>query len=362
MKTRHFIACATSLSLFLSCNNSAQTTTGHTVQQAPVDSTTQANAEEGNKIDYDNTKVIRTVYVIDRKGADMKQQASTDAKSLGSYAFGERLDVIEETAEWLGVRDRITREFMRDGDKIQSNGWEKVYVLKKNTGSMDEISLIPADLNIVSLVTVDQKTQLFEKGKPLAEYIKLELIDRSVFDGQRSKAVDFLLADTAVHKKRDGVIELVCQEKTVKYVDKPDAEEEIQEFQYVGQVEFLNRYLITGSYWESGDYRFIDKVSGGETNIFEAYPNISPDRKHIICINSNPYEITADLELYSISDSKIDKVMAASFKNWMPTGELSDMFWGADGNLYSAVSHVSAFWKTDGNLNDKFQYIRIKLL
>lgn len=326
------------------------------------DTTTTEDENIGNKIDYDKTKVIQSVYVIDRNGTEMKQQAEKNSKSLGTYEFGAKLDVIEETEEWFGVRDRITREFLRNGSKIESIRWEKVYVSKKNTGSINEITLVPSDLNIISSLTINKKTENFEKDKELKDFLKIELIDRSLFESKRSSEINFLLADTTETKKKKGTIELKCQTKVKKYFDKPDAEESVQVFHYIGQFEFLNKYLICGSYYEGLDYKFIDKSSGEETQIFGEYPNISADKKHIICIYTNPYETTADFELYSIDDKKINHSMSASFKNWMPTVEPGEMFWSTDCYLYVTVNHVNSFWKEDGNLNDKCQHIRIKIL
>ncbi len=326
------------------------------------DTLTTENENTGNKIDYDNTKVIKSIYVTDRNGIEVKQQANNNSKTLGVYEYGTKLDIIEETENWYGVRDRITREFYINGSKIESIGWEKVYVLKNKTGSINEITLVPSDLNIISYLTVNQKTEHFETGKDLTDFLTLELIDKSVFDNKKNSSVDFLLADTIVNKKKNGIIELKCQNKTVKYIDKPDAEEARQVFQYVGQIEFLNKYVIGGSYWESGDFKFIDKTNGEETNSFVDYPYISPDKKNIICVYANPYETTTDLEFYSVSDNKIKQIMSASFKNWMPTVESGEMFWSSDGYLYLTVNHVNSFWKVDGNLNDKCQYIRIKIL
>jgi hypothetical protein len=357
MKTLLNILFSILLLTLLSCNNGEQS------KHNPVKDPTAIEEENaGITINYDSTKVIKTAYVTDRKGVDIKQQANKNSKTLGTYGYGTKLEVIEETEDWFGVRDRITREFYRDGCKIESTTWEKVYVVKNKTGSIEEIKLIPSDLNIISSLTINQKTEYFETDKKLTKYLTLELIDKSLFDNQKNSAVCFLLTDTIVKKKRNGILELKCKNKTVKYVDKPDAEVDVQVFNYVGQIEFLNKYPISGAYWESGDYKFIDKTSGEETNTFVDYPYISPDKKSIICINTNHFNFTADLEFYTISGNEIKQIMSASFKNWMPTLSNGKMFWSSDGYLYLTVNHVNSFWKTDGNLNDKCQHIRIKIL
>lgn len=361
MKTRLNITISALLLTLFSCCNSPQINK-QTKQNSVTDTTAMSGENAGIKIDYYNTSILKSVSVIDRKGVEIKQQPNENSSTLGTYEYGTRLNIIEETENWFGIRDRITREFYRNGRKIESTAWEKVYVLKSKTGSIEEIKLVLSDLNIISAFTINNKTQYFEAGKQLTEYLAIELIDKSLFDSKKSSSIDFLLADTILNKKRNGVIELKCQNRTTKYIDKPDAETEEQIFSYVGQIVFLNKYLVCGSYREWGDYKFIDKKSGEETNTFVDYPYISPDKKYIICIHTNPYDLTADLELYSISDSITKKIMSTSFKNWMPIVENGDMFWSSDGYLYLTVNHINYFWKTDGNLNEKCQYIRIKIL
>ena len=355
-----------SLFIFFSCNNNEQPREKKVqdtiVEPAAAVVEPSDEENEGNQINYDETKVLREVFVLSRAGTEIKQQADKNAKTLGKYEYGAKLEVIEDTKDWLGVRDRITREYSKNGNNIESTAWEKVYVLKNATGSINEVALVPADLNIISLLTVNGKTENIENGKELKRFLKIELVDKALFESKRNSAVNYLLADTNNVKKKNGVIELKCQAKIKRYTDKPDAEEDRQVYKYEGQIGFLNQYLIGGSYYESSDYIFVDKSSGEQTQSFGDFPNISPDKKYILAIYANPYETTADLELYAITDRKIKSVMSASFKNWMPNIEPGDMFWSSDTYLYVAVNHAKSFWKQDGNLNDVGQYIRIKVL
>lgn len=344
-----------------SCNNHRHTKK-HPASNSVADTVTIKPESKAHSIDYDKTKVIKSVYVTDRTGAEIKQEADIDSETLGTYQFGTKLEVIEETEEWFGVRDRITREFVNDGSQIERTAWEKVYVLKSKTGPIDKITLIPSELNIISSLNTNQKAETFETDKELKGFLKIELIDKQLFESKRGNEADYLLADTSAIKKVNGIIELKCQHKTVKYIDKPDDEENRQVFDYVGQLQFLNKYLIGGSYYEGLDYRFIDKITGEETQVFGDYPNVSADKKHIICIYTNPYDTTADLALYSINNNEVKHIVSASFKYWMPTVEPQEMFWGKDNYLYLAVNHVNSFWKEDGHLNSNCQYIRIKIL
>ncbi|WP_293916146.1 MULTISPECIES: SH3 domain-containing protein [unclassified Sphingobacterium] len=363
MKTLLPITFALLLVCASACGNS-QKTTNTTVQDTTVrDSSVVAESDdEGIPIDFDSTKVLKTTTVTDRSGAELKQQANEQSKKLGRYTYGTRLEVIEENDKWYGVRDRITRNHTKDGQEIETTRWEKVYVLKSKTGSMKEITLVPGDLDIISLWVKNEKSEYFENGKQLKEYLKIELIDKSLFESKKQTAVNFLLADTTKIQKKNGVIELKTQNKTVRFTDKPDAEEDMQIFKYEGQIEALNSYLISGSYYESMDYRLIDKTSGEEKQVFGEFPYISPDKKHIISIYANPYESTGDFELYTITDKRIKQVISVSFKNWMPAVDPGELFWSNDGYIYLTANHVNSFWMENGQLNNTYQYLRIKVL
>jgi hypothetical protein len=296
-------------------------------------------------------KIIQTLYVTNRNGVEIKEQADSSSQSFGSYSYGDKLKVIEIADQWLGVLDN-------KGGK----GWGKFYVLNNSAGDISQIQLDSSDLNIITSMTLNQKTEYFEKGKNLNDYIKIELTDQQTFEDSRENSVTFLIADTAIVKKENGIIDLKCKLKNKKYIDKPDLEEQREEFKYVGQIDFLNRYIVSGSYWEAHDYRFIDKTGGEETDTLGAYPNISPDKRHIICIWANPYDMTGDLELYSIHRNKIKHIVSVGFKNWMPTAENGEIFWSTDGYLYLTANHVASFWKENGHNNEKCQYLKIKIL
>ena len=146
------------------------------------------------------------------------------------------------------------------------------------------------------------------------------------------------------------------------FIDKSPLDEAKQEYSYLGQILFLNVYLIEGLYWENLDYKFISKLNGKEVQSFSGFPYISPDKKYIITVNADPYDTDADVELYKIINGKPKNILRASFKNWMPAVDKVNMFWSNDGHLYVPILSPEEFWKPDGNLNDKYEYIRISIL
>jgi len=326
-----------------------------------IDTASNRRSEErGNPIDY-NTKVLSNVYVTVRDGIDSQERPNQSSGSVIRFEYGAKLEVIEIIGEWLGVRERILRKFIRNGSHIESTGWEKVYVPKNATGNLNDISLLEKDLNIIATLTLKGKTFGYEEGEILTDYLKIDLIDKSIFDLKKTSAVNFLLADTTVIYKKNGVIELPTAKGLKKFTDKPDAETEMQEFAYVGQVKFLNSYVLQGIYWENWDYKFINKTTGKQETSFVSYPHISPDKEHILCISGNPYSNTADLELYTIRNNKVKIVMAASFINWMPINDIHTTFFSNDGFLYVQVLPMSTYWNANEGSNIESQYIRIKI-
>ncbi|MFD2287113.1 SH3 domain-containing protein [Pedobacter petrophilus] len=258
----------------------------------PILKETKNQIPKTNSLDYDRIKVIRQVFVIMKQGIPLREATSEQANILGHAEYGEMLDVVEDLGDWIAVRGRIGRNYVKDdGTRVESSGWEKVYVARNETGTLDEIQLTQSDLNMITSTNINQKSDFFEKGKPLTTHLRLELINQSVFETQKSNIVDFLLADTNVIIKKNGITTLPTANKPVKIKDKP-GEEDREEYKYFGQIEHLNQYLVEGSYYESHDFKFFDKTSGKETQVFADYPHISSNRKNIISIYGNPYDST----------------------------------------------------------------------
>ena len=316
---------------------------------------------DGIAIDYDNTSVLREVYVTDKSGITAYQLPSGAAKKVQDYPFGAKLEVIEDNKEWYGIRERVFRQYHKKGTEIESVKWEKIYVKKSQTGLFNTIVLKPNDLNIISYLLADGKDESFEKGEALNKYLKFELIDKALFEKKRPLAVNYLSKDQMIKKKK-GVLSIPTANKVVKLIDIDTDNDGRASFEYIGQINALNQHLIFGQFWEISGYTMIDKTNGQQTESLVGFPYLSPDKKHIIAVYGDPYgEQHTDLELYRIQNNKILFIMSAEFKNWMPTVEPEDIFWAKDGYLYLAVTHSSVFWKEDGSLNDQFQYMRIKI-
>jgi hypothetical protein len=218
------------------------------------------------------------------------------------------------------------------------------------------------NLNKVTSVFINGIEMDLGDDSLLKNYLKIDPVSKSTFTARQKTAVNFIDTDSTGITKKNGILKLPIKGGYKTYFDKNPFDETKQEFTYLGQVLFLNVYLIGGLYWEHLDYRFTSKINGEVIQSFSGYPYISKDKKYIISIYPDLYDTDADLELYKIINGKPENIIRTSFKNWIPAVHKVNMFWSNDGSLYVPVLSPDKFWTPDGNLNENYEYIRISIL
>lgn len=315
-------------------------------------------------IDFDKTKVLKNTYVVDRAGVELRQGADKAAPLLGKYPYGTKLDVIGEEGEWIAVMDRIQRDYKgNNGETGDVTRWEKVYVAKSKLGKQDKITISPKDLNSIVSLTINGKEMYYEKGHSLDKYLQLELIDEQTFLAARNTAKNYLIKDTLSYPKNGKILELpLTNGKKLTFKDK-DIDNELEaSYSYKGHYDFLNAFAVDGNYWESADVRLFDKQDGHLIVECGDYPFFSADKNYLMTLHADPYESTGDLQLFHVKQGKVTPMLFISFKEWMPTWKEELMFWGKDGCIYTAANHVDGYWGEEGSLNERSQFIRIKIL
>lgn len=291
-------------------------------------------------------------YVIDRQGTHFKENPSENAKDQEYLEYGYLLEIEGEEGDFYKV--------------INSDTGSYAYVLKEKVGALSQISLIDSDLSMLQYLGKNEEdgVEFFETSVALDTLVSFEFVDKSSYEKAKTSAVDFLLRDTLTIVKKNNTIALPCLDSVVVFKDvNPNTDMDNQQiFKYEGQIEFMNQFVISGSYWEAYDYRFVDKKTGKEIS-FADFPYISPDKRHIICIFTSPYDLNSDLCLYVIdSHLQIKQILLAGFKNWMAYNWNADnAFWGSDNCFYIPVNHRVKFWDEEGNYNEERQYMRIRI-
>lgn len=289
-------------------------------------------------------------YVIDRNDVFLWKTPEANSQPMDTLSYGRIVEAEAEIGDFYKVMSYRTGNY--------------AYIEKSKLGNLEDIKLINSDLpQITYLKEADGETQFFEKSKKLEKYISLELVEKSEYDREKANAVSFLLADTLNVVKKDGVITLHGDDdSTTVYKDIESDSDEYTAYKYEGQIAFLSQFLMSGMYYEASNYFFVDKKTGTQGQSFVDFPYISPDKKYIISLGANPYEGGNVFELYSLDENhKISFVFDALFLNWLPTYDVTQIFWSKNGYLYVPVNHAAVYWNKAENMNSDYQYIRVKV-
>lgn len=307
------------------------------------------NDETPVKINYDSTLIVKRVYVTNLNGADVIVKPDSFYKSIYNFPYGKHLSVIEDTNEWYAIKNRSI-----------FSSWVMVYVLKSATGEANALKLKTSDLladseftNFLSISNNHSNDNL----DVISKYIDLELISKSVFDKARKHAIKYIFEDSLKVKNKNGDIELILQDTTIRFINNPTDGESRQNPSYVGSINALNSYLIYigGHEWES--YFLIDKNSGDEKWTSESLPYLSPNGKYIICCREEMYDEIGVVEIYNVGSSTIKLQLSASFIKWVPSW--GNMFWSSDDCFYVEV--YSSFINQSDYAEELKQYIRLRI-
>lgn len=180
-------------------------------------------------------------------------------------------------------------------------------------------------------------------GDTLSNFINVEFISEEEFNNHKIKEENHFVRDTLSVFKDKGVISLNCSSTTVKYIDIDEDGESFNysQYEYFGQIPFINKYVVLGYFYEWFNCFLIDKDSGKEIVLYDI-PIISPNKKHITSLSYNPYLNTTDFQLFSIKGNDINLITELHFSKWKTT-ERDNFFWGKDNSLYLEVIHAENY-------------------
>ena len=329
----------------------------YTEKKDSVEDTHSQGKKIGNPIDYDKDLTIKEVYVTTRDSIDFYEEADDKSARLGKLPYAEKVEVVQELNSWYGIKQRIQRKYKRNDKKIIFWQWEKLFIKKEQTGDISQIKL-----NYKDLITTEDK-------KPLKK-INIRFVTKDEYLAQKANAVDFdFINTTNTIKKVKGKLRLPCQEcknKYITYIDSlaPKYDDNRIEHTYIGEIPFLNQYLISTTYYEGWDYTLIDKTTGKKFTLAD-YPYITPNRQYFMTLLYDPWQNITEFSLYSIDETnKIKQVFSTTFTQWalvLDEKDREQVFMGSDGNLYAKVIYISVRWDQKGHYNPRGQYICISL-
>lgn len=227
-----------------------------------------------------------------------------------------------------------------------------------------EVKLVPNQLTLVNYFSDRQGSLVGEINLfQVDSLLGISITTESHFNSLKDLQIPHIIVDTANYRKQDGILKLPVGETHIEFKDVDSDNESYENFYYMGQIPFLNSYLILLSGFEYIDYFLIDKTTGKRNEpVFVDYPFISPNKKYIVCIYACPYSIRAEMQVFKIADDKLEFLYSFSFPNWMPTTEHTSLVWVDDNSFVLKAIHPKIFWNEQGDINESGEYIKIEIL
>ena len=250
--------------------------------------------------------------------------------------------------------------------KIKSN-WDW-YLRKEDMGSYEDIRFTKEVLEDVYLIGKKQEDGTIEeeKGITLSKYFTIDLISYEEYQKALGKGYFPLVKDTLSIKKQKGVLTLPCNDTVVKLKDvEMTPQDDLEYYEYLGEIQPIHQYLIAGYYYEAGDKFFIDKRTGHETEI-ESHPYLSPNGKYIITLGVTEMGGATAIALYKVLNKDpfaIELVVYAWIRYWVAyeASKNRPTFFGKDGCLYVAMDALDSYEYNYKEEDKPCKYVRIKI-
>lgn len=248
--------------------------------------------------------------------------------------------------------------------KIKSN-WDW-YLRKEDMGSYEDIQFTKEVLEDVHFIGKREgETFVDEKeGTILSKYFTIDLISYEEYQKAKKNGYFPLVKDTLAIKKKEGILSLPCRDTLVELKDvEMTPQDDLEVYEYEGEMQPIHQYLIAGYYYEAGDKFFIDKRTGHETEI-ESHPYLSPNGKYIITLGETEMGSPTAIALYKVLSKdpfKIELVTVAGIRYWVAyeNDKKRPTFFSKDGCLYVAMD-LSGSYQYD-KPDKSCKYVRIKI-
>lgn len=350
----------------LSCNKKQSET------KKRIETKVQTNKDDS---DFQNVKKLETLFVTAENGLNFRD--SPNGRVLGKLAYGQKVDVIE----YSGIENEI-----EDDGKIIKAEWygiknykngktRKVYVFSGFLGDESKIKLIRDSLSIVQgFYSSNSKVFFWESGKEISvdSLLKFEIISKQSFDQLKTKNINYINRDTThFYRVKDTLFV-----GNHKFVDDNIDNDGYIKHKYIGEIDFLNNYVVFRNLWENADYILIDKSSGNiesENNKLIklaqeqgvnrlGLPRISINKKNMITLESSIYTRKAELNIFEIvNNSNLRLKRSLLFKTWSPKED--EIYWISDNEFIvnSSPINVISEWEYAKKISSN-NYIKVKIL
>ena len=306
-------------------------------------------------------------------GCNLFQKQQSAGESVASFWKDEvfvpvekELYVIKDvTTRYASLTDSIPSLFCIMGDKLEiiAEGkefykTERGYVEKEDMGDWEALkSKMTGEVLVESIYGDISDT--------ISKYLNINQVSSEEYQEALKNKVDFLQRDTLAIVKKKGKLTFVCKQRTVYLKD--DISELADKhfdmiYTYLGNIPAIDQYVVLEDTERSLAYILIDKTTG-EKRRFEKFPFLSADKRYIINIGRDYYDLDRLISLYRIEHIKplkIDTLVEGYTKSWdVYDLDKEPIFFSKDDYLYAPMNVLSNFFDEHNNPNKQRMYIKI---
>ena len=306
-------------------------------------------------------------------GCNLFQKQQPAGESVASFWKDEvfvpvekELYVIKDvTTIYASLTDSIPSLFCIMGDKLEiiAEGkelykTERGYVEKEDMGDWEALkSKMTGEVLVESIYGDISDT--------ISKYLNINQVSSEEYQEALKNKVDFLQRDTLAIVKKKGKLTFVCKQRTVYLKD--DISELADKhfdmiYTYLGNIPAIDQYVVLEDTERSLAYILIDKTTG-EKRRFEKYPFLSADKRYIINIGRDYYDLDRLISLYRIEHIqplKIDTLVEGYTKSWdVYDLDKEPIFFSKNDYLYAPMNVLSNFFDEHNNPNKQRMYIKI---
>ena len=306
-------------------------------------------------------------------GCNLFQKQQSAGESVASFWKDEvfvpvekELYVIKDvTTRYASLTDSIPSLFFIMGDKLEiiAEGkelykTERGYVEKEDMGDWEALkSKMTGEVLVESIYGDISDT--------ISKYLNINQVSSEEYQEALKNKVDFLQRDTLAIVKKKGKLTFVCKQRTVYLKD--DISELADKhfdmiYTYLGNIPAIDQYVVLEDNERSLAYILIDKTTG-EKRRFEKFPFLSADKRYIINIGRDYYDLDRLISLYRIEHIKplkIDTLVEGYTNSWdVYDLDKEPIFFSKNDYLYAPMNVVNNFFDEHNNPNKQRMYIKI---
>ena len=313
------------------------------------------------------------ISILSFVGCNLFQKQQPAGESVASFWKDEvfvpvekELYVIKDvTTIYASLTDSIPSLFCIMGDKLEiiAEGkelykTERGYVEKEDMGDWEALKSKMTGEVLVESIYGDM-------SDTISKYLNINQVSSEEYQEALKNKVDFLQRDTLAIVKKKGKLTFVCKQRTVYLKD--DISELADKhfdmiYTYLGNIPAIDQYVVLEDTERSLAYILIDKTTG-EKRRFEKFPFLSADKRYIINIGRDYYDLDRLISLYRIEHIKplkIDTLVEGYTNSWdVYDLDKEPIFFSKNDYLYAPMNVVSNFFDEHNNPNKQRMYIKI---